>query len=80
MNKEELAMHIHTVRGLISYHERLTLCRVQDKHGSEVLTTADAFKDIYLGALRCGLCLMEREYGRMVMEENERKNAVRCDG
>lgn len=79
MVKEELAMHIHTVRGLISYHERMTLCRVQDEHGGEILTTADALKDTYLGALRCGLDLMEREYGRMVLEESELKNAVRCD-
>ena len=64
--KLRLRSHIHVLRGLINYHERMTLpislgslsCT---KNGS---CPAVAFEnDVYLAALKESLRLMERELG-----------------
>lgn len=78
MNKKGLAMHIHTIRGLISYHERIALCSVGDGQGKKIQTPEQACKDIYLSALRCALGMMEREYGRLTLAEDDERETVRC--
>lgn len=55
---DELRGYVPILRGLISYHERMTMVCIPDKNAESPKFGLD---DIYLGALREGLRLIEQE-------------------
>ena len=55
---EELEGYVPILRGLISYHERMTLVCISGKMQE---SPEEGLEDVYLGALKEGLRLIEEE-------------------
>lgn len=62
--------YIPIIKGLISYHERMTAPMEAVKCEADCPVVI-AENDLYLGALKAALVLMEREVGRRDMEAND---------
>ena len=60
---DELKAHISVIRGLINYHKRMVapLAPTCNKDGE--CPVLEFENDLYLGALKTALVLMEREFG-----------------
>lgn len=79
MDKNTLGMHIHTIRGLIHYHERMSLPYRKACPGCSVgqnMCPSAMHQDIYRQALEVSLVLLEREYGRMALDEEVEKSTI----
>ena len=70
VGKEQLAMYIHILRGLIGYHKRMTLPHQKacsdctkdcESQKADVCQTV-VYEDIYLQAIEYSLILAEDEY------------------
>lgn len=74
---EQIAMHIHTLRGLISYHKRMTLphhhacedCGAARAKGEGGFCLTIAYEDIYLQAIEYAISLAEEDYCRRSGDE-----------
>lgn len=81
MQKNLLRNSIHILRGLISYHRRMTL-PLKPSHdipcSEQSVCPVLAFEDdAYLSALETALAVLEREYGRIAIGEDDEKRTTR---
>lgn len=79
MPKDQMRMYIHILRGLISYHKRMTLphhhscedCGAAHRKGDGGFCLTIAYEDIYLQAIEYALWLAEEDYRKRYGDKME---------